>query len=140
MPSNLPTQIQLEIVVPDRLLFSGKVERVTVPGVNGYMGILPGHAPLLSELRIGVISYLQQGRETRLFCSWGFVEVLADEVSILAEIAEAPEEIDVARAREELRKAEELLFSKDPELDYRRTVERWEMARTRLQVAGALDQ
>lgn len=127
--------IRLEIVTPDRLLFGGDVESVTVPGAEGYLGILPGHAPLLSELKIGVISYRVEGEESHLFCSWGFVEVLPDRVSILAEVAERPREIDVARAREEKARAEQLLRSKDPAVDYAEAVLLLEKATTQLDVA-----
>jgi F-type H+-transporting ATPase subunit epsilon len=79
MPEELPKSIRLEIVTPDRFFFHGEVESVTVPALAGYLGILPGHAPLISELRIGIISYRTIGKEeVRLFCSWGFVEVLPD--------------------------------------------------------------
>ncbi|RPJ62351.1 MAG: F0F1 ATP synthase subunit epsilon [Acidobacteria bacterium] len=137
MPEPLPKVIHLEIVTPDRFFFRGEVEAVTVPGVTGYLGILPGHAPLLSELRIGVISYRTAGEEVRLFCSWGFVEVLPDRVSVLAEIIEKPEEIDVARARQKKEEAEKLLRSKSPDVDYGQAVISLEKATTRLEVAGA---
>ena len=125
----------LEIVTPDRLLFSGEVEEVMVPGVEGYLGILPGHAPLLSELKIGVISYQQGGEETRLFCSWGFVEILPERISVLAEVVQRPDEIDVQQAQEDRKQAEELLRSKDASTDYGEAVLTLESAVTRLEVA-----
>lgn len=75
------------------------VEMVTVPGMEGELGILPGHTPLISQLRTGVLSFTQGERVTQLHVSGGFVEVGSDRVSVLAEIAERPEEIDAARAR-----------------------------------------
>lgn len=135
MAETLPKEIRLEIVTPDRLLFSGEVEEVMVPGVRGYLGILPGHAPLLSELKIGVIFYRQAGQQSRLFCSWGFVEILPDHVSVLAEVVERPEEIDVEAAREDKEQAEQLLRSKDPSTDYKEAVLSLEKAVTRLGVA-----
>jgi F-type H+-transporting ATPase subunit epsilon len=132
----LPNKIQLEIVTPDRLLFVGEVDAVTVPGAEGYLGILPGHAPLLSELRIGVISFRRGMRESRLFCGWGFVEVLSDQVSVLAESAQAPEDIDVDKARADKEEAERLLRSKSPDTDYAGAMTRLEAATTRLEVAG----
>jgi len=137
MAEPLPKSIHLEIVTPDRFFFRGEVEAVTVPAVTGYLGILPGHAPLLSELRIGVVSYKAAGQEVSLFCSWGFVEVLPDRVSVLAEIIEKPEEIDVARARQKKEEAEKLLSSKSPDVDYGKAVISLEKATTRLEVAGA---
>ena len=95
----LPEAIQLEIVAPDRLVFSGEVQEVTIPGAEGYLGILPGHAPLLSELKTGIISYPEDGDRVQLFCSSGFAEVLPDRVIVLAEEVESPEMIDGAQAR-----------------------------------------
>ena len=132
----MPSQsLELEIVTPDQLLFRGEVDEVTVPGSAGYLGILPDHAPLLSELRVGVISFQQEGRKTEIFCSWGFVEVLPDRVSVLAERAEFPDQIDVESAQQAKAKAEQLLRSGDPDLDYRKVVLDLEKAVTRLQVA-----
>ena len=116
----LPEKIHIEIVTPERLLFSGAVDSVTVPSTTGYLGILPGHAPLLAELGIGEISYNIGGRTDYLFCSWGFVEVLPDRVVLLAQTAEAASDIDVKRAEESKSRAEKILSSKDPSSDYRR--------------------
>lgn len=129
------TVIELEIVTPDQLLFRGDVEEVTVPGVEGYLGILPGHAPLLSELQIGIISYSQEGRESHLFCSWGFVEVLPDRVSVLAELLQRPGEIDVDQARADKERAEQLLRSRDPSTDYAGALVVLRQAVTRLEAA-----
>lgn len=128
--------LKLDIVTPDRLLFGGAVEAVTVPGIRGYLGILPGHAALLSELKIGIISYRRAGVENHLFCSWGFVEVLPDRVSILAEVAERPQEIDLERARADQEKAQELLRSREPGVNYSAAALLLEEAVTRLEVAG----
>ena len=92
-------KIQLEVVTPERRVLSEAVEMVTVPGLNGEMGILPGHTPLISQLKTGVLAYVQEGRTSQLHVSGGFVEVRDDKVSVLAEVAERPEEIDVAGAR-----------------------------------------
>ena len=92
-------QLQLEVVTPERKVLSEPVNSVTVPGRNGEMQILPGHAALISELKTGVLSYTADGATHELHVSGGFVEVSDDRVSILAEIAERPEEIDAARAR-----------------------------------------
>ena len=135
MAEKLPNQLKLEIVVPDRLLFSGSVDAVTVPGAAGYMGILPGHAPLLSELQVGVITYRQGNRITRLYCDWGFVEVLPDQVSILVEAAEESQEIDEGRARADKERAESMLRSKEV-TDYQDAINLWKMAVARLEVKG----
>lgn len=92
-------QLQLEVVTPERRLLSEQVNSVTVPGRGGELGILPGHAPLISDLQAGVLSYNEDGTTFQLLVSGGFVEVNNDKVSVLAEVAERPEEIDAARAR-----------------------------------------
>jgi F-type H+-transporting ATPase subunit epsilon len=116
----LPEHIHLEIVTPEKQLFSGAVNAVTVPSTTGYLGILPGHAPLLAELGIGEISYEIAGKSAYLFCSWGFVEVLPDRVVLLAQTAEPASNIDVKRAEEAKSRAEKFLASKDPNVDFRR--------------------
>jgi F-type H+-transporting ATPase subunit epsilon len=113
----LPEKIQLEIVDPERALFSGAVDQVTVPSTQGYLGILPGHAPLLAELGIGIISYRIGTREELISCSWGFVEVLPERVIVLAQTAEAASDIDVNRAEQAKSRAQQRLASKDPNLD-----------------------
>src|SRR5213594_2546330 len=92
-------KIQLEVVTPERRVLAEPVEMVTVPGLNGELGVLPGHTPLISQLKTGVLTYVQEGRSSQLHVSGGFVEVRDDHVAVLAEVAERPEEIDVAGAR-----------------------------------------
>ncbi len=116
----LPDKIHLEIVTPEKQLFSGAVDSVTVPSTTGYLGILPGHAPLLAELGIGEISYKIGDRSDFMFCSWGFVEVLPDRVVLLAQTAELASDIDVKRAEEAKSRAEKILASKDPNMDFSR--------------------
>jgi F-type H+-transporting ATPase subunit epsilon len=116
----LPEKIHLEIVTPEKQLFSGAVDAVTVPSTTGYLGILPGHAPLLAELGIGEISYSVGAQTDYLFCSWGFVEVLPDRVVLLAQTAELASDIDVKRAEEAKSRAEKILSSRDPNMDFHR--------------------
>ena len=92
-------QLELEVITPERLVLNETVSMVTVPGLGGELGILPGHTPLISALQTGVLTYVQDGRNVLLHVSGGFVEVRDDHVSVLAEVAERPEEIDVARAK-----------------------------------------
>ncbi len=92
-------QIQLDVVTPERRVLSEAVDMVTVPGLGGELGILPGHTPLISQLQTGVLSYNAGGKTSQLHVSGGFVEVRDDHVAVLAEVAERPEEIDAARAR-----------------------------------------
>jgi F-type H+-transporting ATPase subunit epsilon len=91
--------LQLEVVTPERRVLAESVSMVTVPGFEGELGILPGHTPLISRLQTGVLSYVKDGKTFQLHVSGGFVEVNEDRVTVLAEIAELPEEIDAARAR-----------------------------------------
>jgi F-type H+-transporting ATPase subunit epsilon len=92
-------QLELEVITPERRVLAESVNMVTVPGLGGELGILPGHTPLISQLQTGVLSYVQDGRTSQLHVSGGFVEVRDDHVAVLAEVAERPEEIDSARAR-----------------------------------------
>ena len=116
----LPEKIHLEIVTPEKQLFSGAVDSVTVPSNTGYLGILPGHAPLLAELGIGEISYKIGERTDFVFCSWGFIEVLPDRVVLLAQNAELASDIDTKRAEEAKMRAEKLLASKNTNIDFGR--------------------
>jgi F-type H+-transporting ATPase subunit epsilon len=105
----IPTKLTLEIVTPDRSLVREEVDEVELPGSDGYFGVLPGHAPLLSTLMVGEMWY-RVGQEKRyLAVAGGFVEVLPDRVTVLAQIGERAEDIDVARAEAAKRRAEERL-------------------------------
>jgi len=131
----MPDTFELQIVTPSRLLVKDAAEEAQIPAVNGYLGILPGHAPLISELGVGEITY-KTGGVTHTFASaWGFVEVLPDKVTILAEAAERPQEIDVERAQKAKERAEKRLKSTDPEVDYTRAENALQRADTRLNVA-----
>jgi F-type H+-transporting ATPase subunit epsilon len=126
---------QLEIVTPAKLMVKDVAEEAQIPGLSGYLGILPGHAPLITELAVGVITYKASGATHTLSVAWGFAEVLPDKVTILAEAAERPQEIDVARAQEAKNRAEALLKSNDPKVDYARAEDALQRADTRLSVA-----
>src|SRR6201995_1913537 len=109
---------QLEIVTPEKKVVQDVAEEMQLPGKNGYLGILPGHAPLITELGVGEITYRNGGQTHSLAVAWGFAEVLPDKVTILAETAEHPQEIDVSRAQQSKQKAEEKLKSGSPDVDY----------------------
>lgn len=103
----IPTKLLLEIVTSDRSLVREEVHEVELPGSEGYFGVLPGHTPLLSMLKVGELWY-RVGQEKRyLAVAGGFVEVLPDRVTVLADIGERAEEIDLARAEAAKRRAEE---------------------------------
>ena len=129
--------LKLDITTPERNLLSETVDAVNVPGLNGELGILPGHAPLISQLRTGVLSYTQGTTTRRLHVSGGFVEVRDNRVSVLADLAERPEEIDAARARVEREQAEKALatFSGSEE-EFESTSDALERSTVRLQLAG----
>jgi len=126
---------QLEIVTPSRLLVKDLAEEAQIPGLSGYLGILPGHAPLITELAVGVITYKANGATHTLSVAWGFAEVLQDKVTILAETAERPQEIDIERAQKAKERAEQRLKSNDLKVDYTRAEDALQRAETRLNVA-----
>jgi F-type H+-transporting ATPase subunit epsilon len=128
---------QLEIVTPEKKVVETKAaEEIQIPGRNGYLGIMPGHAPLITELAVGEISYRENALEQRLAVAWGFAEVLPDKVTILAETAERPSEIDVDRARKAKERAEQRLSSGDPSVDVERALDALARAQARLDVAA----
>jgi F-type H+-transporting ATPase subunit epsilon len=128
---------QLEIVTPEKKVVDTAAEEIQIPGKNGYLGVLPGHAPLITELAVGEITYRAAAKEERLAVAWGFAEVLPDKVTILAETAERPSEIDVERARKAKERAEQRLTSGDPSVDVERSLNAMHKAETRLEVAEA---
>ena len=131
----MPDTFQLEIVTPEKKVVDVAATEAQIPGKNGYVGVLPGHAPLITELAVGEVTYRAGADEQRLAVAWGFAEVLPDKVTILAETAERPSEIDVDRARKAKERAEQLLTSGDTNVDVERTLDALHKAETRLEVA-----
>jgi F-type H+-transporting ATPase subunit epsilon len=131
----MPDTFQLEIVTPTKLLVKDSAEEAQIPGASGYLGILPGHAPLITELAVGLITYKSNGATHTLSVAWGFAEVLPDKVTILAEAAERPQDIDVERAQKAKGRAEQLLKSNNPDIDYTRAEDALQRAETRLNAA-----
>ncbi len=132
----LPEAIELVIVTPQRQLLREKVASVQLPGASGELGILPGHAPLITELGNGELSYRSaSGAEPVVFAVLsGFAEVLPERVTVLAETAERPEEIDVDRAKQALERAEKRLKSTDADVDWDRATVALQRALVRIQV------
>jgi F-type H+-transporting ATPase subunit epsilon len=130
---------KLEIVTPEKKVVDTVAEEVQIPGKNGYLGVLPGHAPLITELAVGEITFRDSSgssaNEQRLAVAWGFAEVLPNKVTILAETAERPSEIDVERARKAIARAEQMLASGDITVDVERALDALRRAETRLEVA-----
>lgn len=133
----LPASIQLIVVTPERQLLRESVVEVTVPGLEGQLGILPGHAPLMTELGIGELSYRTStsSQPVVLAVVRGFAEVLPDRVTVLAETAERAEEIDLARAEEAKARAEKRLAAGDPNIDWDRANIALQRSLIRLQIA-----
>lgn len=130
-------RLRFRLATPTHLVVSEDVDEVVAPGVLGYFGVLPGHAPFLTALTSGEVSY-RVGREERyLAVTGGFAEVAGDRVSLLVEHADRPEEIDRARAEQALRRAERRLQGRgEEEVDYARALAAFSRALARLQVAG----
>lgn len=97
--ATLPEAIELQIVTPERHVLQETVQSVEIPGKEGYLGILPGHAPLITELGIGILGYRKGSESHFVTVIQGYAEVLPDRVIVLAEISERAEEIDVARSK-----------------------------------------
>ncbi len=129
-------EIELQIATPERMLVQEHVAEVQVPAANGYLGVLPGHAPLVAELGTGFLWYQVGGRRRYLAVHGGFVEVLPKKVRVLADAAERAEEIDVQRARKALQRAQELLVKSALGVDPAFALDAMRRAETRLEAAA----
>ncbi|MGI9862793.1 F0F1 ATP synthase subunit epsilon [Moorella naiadis] len=132
--------LNLEIITPERVVLQAEAASVTAPGVQGYLGVLPEHAPLITTLQAGVVTCRRQagGEEEKLAVSGGFLEAGPDRVIILADTAERAAEIDVDRARQARERAEQRLRERPPGLDVARAEAALRRATARLQAAGVL--
>ncbi len=133
----LPESLELIVVTPERQLLQETVVEATIPGLDGALGILPGHAPLITELGIGELSYrtTTSSQPILLAVLRGFAEILPERVTLLAETAERAEEIDLARAQAAQARAEQRLASKDTNIDWDRATIALQRAVIRIQVA-----
>jgi len=129
-------KIKLEIVTPERIVVSEEVDEVVLPGIEGEFGVLHGHIPFLTALKIGMLSYRIGDREEHLAVSWGYVEVTGDNVKVLAETAEKATEIDLSRAKTAKEAAEKLLTAGKEDVEHEEAKVRLEKALIRVQVAG----
>jgi len=132
----IPNSLALEIVTPDRSIVSQQVDEVELPGADGYFGVLPGHTPLLSSLQVGELWYRTGEEKHYLAVAFGFAEVLPDRVTVLAQIAERAQDIDIARAESAKNRAEERVARPQAEMDFERARVALLKALTRLQVAS----
>jgi F-type H+-transporting ATPase subunit epsilon len=132
----MASQLTLSIVTPERELVRVQVDEVELPGSEGYFGVLPGHTPMLATLTVGRLTY-KAGQETHtLAVANGFAEVLPDAVTVLAQIAERAEDIDISRAEAARKRAEERLSRNESDLDYARARTALDKAALRVQVAS----
>jgi len=133
----LPEAIQLVIVTPERQVLKETVSEVTMPGADGYLGVLPGHAPLITELGVGELTYRTTGGQSGLLAVIrGFAEVLPDRVSILAETAEFAEDIDLQRAQAALKRAQGRIAKGGEDIDWDRATMSLQRALVRIQVVS----
>lgn len=129
-------KLNLEVITPERLVLRESVDEVVVPGLDGELGILPEHTALISQLKTGVLTYRQGSASKQLHVSGGFVEVQPDSVAVLSDVAERPEEIDLARAEAARERAEKRLKAQGDDLDFRRAELKLQRAMVRIQLAG----
>jgi F-type H+-transporting ATPase subunit epsilon len=127
---------ELEVATPERLIVRERVTEAQIPVRDGYIGVLAGHAPLVAELQIGVLSYVAGGQPRYLAIHWGFVEVLADHVRVLADLGERAEEIDVVRAQTALERAQKLIEEPHVDLDPAAALAEMQKAQARLEAAA----
>ncbi len=133
------SKLTIEVVTPERVVYSGQAAMVIVRGVSGDLGILPNHMPLVTPLKIAPVRIKTEGdKELAIAVSGGFIEVHGEKLTILAETAELPENIDVARAQAAKSRAEQRLIDKHPDLDLRRAERALQRAIARLQVTNNL--
>lgn len=132
-------KIQLDVVTPEELVYSEKVDLLEGPAIDGLIGILPEHAPLVTAMKIGVVRIVKDGEETQIAISDGFMEVQPDRVNLVVRTAELPEEIDVERAKSARERAEERLEKEKNDTDFARAEAAYDRARARLKAAGHHD-
>ena len=139
----MPDRLELEVVTPEKLVLRESVDEVIVPGLGGELGILPDHTPLISQIQSGVLTYRKGTEKKSLHVSGGFVEILPERVSVLAEVAEIPEEIDYKRAQEAKVRAEKQLASsgqanvsgQDAQVDLEQVKEKLQKETNRIELA-----
>ncbi|MDO8722524.1 MAG: F0F1 ATP synthase subunit epsilon [Syntrophales bacterium] len=130
----MENKILLEIVTPHGLIYSGEVDEVTANGSEGEFCVLPGHAPYVTTLKIGMLIAKTAKESKYFFVNWGYAEVGSDKVRILSDSAERAEEIDVERSRAAFKRAEERL-KKAEDIDFHRAEASFERAATRIQIS-----
>lgn len=128
--------LEIEVITPERRILKEVADSVVVPAAEGYLGVLTGHAPLITTLQIGVLRYRKDGEVRRMAVHGGFMEVFDNRVTVLADVAERAEEIDVDRALRARDRAKKRLTERPPGLDVLRAELALKRALTRLKAAG----
>jgi len=132
---SVPSHLTLELVTPERAVAHETVDEIEIPGVDGYLGVLPGHTPLLVTLQVGELWFRQGEQKTYLSVAFGFAEVLPDRVRVLAQVAERADEIDMDRAEAAANRARERISSPVIDLDFERAQQALLKSNLRLEVA-----
>ncbi|GBE14831.1 ATP synthase epsilon chain [bacterium BMS3Abin14] len=135
MAESSKDKLFLEVVTPERIVVSTEVDEVVLPGIEGEFGVLPGHVPLLTALKVGELNYRTADRTEHVAVSWGYVEVASDRVMVLAETAEKATDINLARAQVAKEQAEQIITAGEHDPAYQKAKVRLEKAVTRVQVA-----
>lgn len=130
------SHLTIELVTPDRSVVHEEVDEVQIPGAQGYLGVLPGHTPLLTTLQVGELWFRQGEEKVFVSVAFGFAEILPDRVIILAQLAERAEEIDIARAEAAQARARERLNTPTAQVDFERARIALMKSLIRLQVAS----
>jgi F-type H+-transporting ATPase subunit epsilon len=132
----MANMIKIEVVTPEKRVVDDQASEITIPGSTGYLGILPGHAPLITEIAVGEIAYKDShGARQLLAVAWGFAEVLPDKVTVLAETAEKATDIDLERAQQARQRAEESIKSAAVGTDTSEAANALKRAESRIKVA-----
>lgn len=134
----LPSTLAFELVTPDRAIAHEAVDELQIPGSQGYLGVLPGHAPLLTTLQAGELWFRRGAERSFVSVAFGFAEILPGRVTVLAQIAERAEEIDAARAEAARERARERLASRSADVDFERARIALLKSLVRLQVASKI--
>lgn len=129
-------KIKLEVLTPERLVLSESVDEVVIPGLGGELGILPNHTALISQLKTGILTYRTGAEKRQMHVSGGFAEVLPDQVSVMSDVAERPEEIDLERARRAFERAEQIISRNGEDVDFARAELKLQRAMIRIQLAA----
>ena len=127
--------MRLEIVTAEKIIYSDEVSSVVAPGTAGQLGILPNHAPLLTSLKPGELRILKEDKEVNIAVSGGFLEVLQNVVTVLADTAERAEDIDVERAQDALKRAQDKVNSSDSDLDLEKAIQALKRSQARVYVS-----